>query len=404
MRAAEQNPPLAFFLIMHILLLPSWYSTIDKPWRGTFFGDQARSLTRHGLRAGIAFVERRSLSRLTPFALRDSHFQVVSHDEHGVPTMRRKGWSTFAQTTAGALLWVGLTRKLVGAYSARYGIPDLIHGHGAMWGGYAAMLAARDLGRPYVITEHASSILTLDITHDIRRRLSMAYRNAARVIAVSNALKASVECIAGRPIAEVVPNTVDSRFFTLPPAPRPREPFVFLAAGDLLPSKRIDLLIRAFARLHEQAPHTRLVVAGDGKERSRLRDLASVHGVHDTISFTGALTRVEMRQQMWEANALVMPSDFETFGVVLIEAMSTGLPVIATRCGGPEEIVAAESGRLVDCGNETALVNAMSDFLVRSFDAMWIRERVSRRFGYEPVAARLCSIYDSVIARRREVA
>jgi hypothetical protein len=76
---------------MHILLLPSWYSTRDKPWRGTFFADHARALVAHGLRAGIAFVERRSLSHLNPLALLSSHFQVTDGVEDGVPVTRMKG-------------------------------------------------------------------------------------------------------------------------------------------------------------------------------------------------------------------------------------------------------------------------------------------------------------------------
>jgi glycosyltransferase involved in cell wall biosynthesis len=119
---------------------------------------------------------------------------------------------------------------------------------------------------------------------------------------------------------------------------------------------------------------------------------------------TGSLGRPEVRRQMWEANALVMPSDFETFGVVLIEAMSTGLPVIATRCGGPEEIVNGEAGSLVDCSDGKGLLQTMSDFLTRTFEPVQIRNDATRRFGYSAVADRLCSVYDSVAAQRREVA
>lgn len=389
---------------MHILLLPSWYSTIDKPWRGMFFADQARAIAQHGLRAGLAFVERRSLSRLTPVALLGSHFQVVSRVEEGIPTVRMKGWSTFAQTTPGAMLWVNLTRKLVRAYSEIHGTPDVIHGHSAMWGGYAAMVAAAEIGRPYVITEHASSIMTLKVARSARTRLRAAYRNAARVIAVSNSLKSSVDCLSGRDTSLVMPNTVDCNYFSLPPSPRAGRPFVFLSVGDLVPSKRIDLLIHAFSRVHQQNRNTRLVIAGAGTERARLEDLANRLRVDGAVEMTGALSRAAVRQQMWEANALVMPSDFETFGVVLIEAMSTGLPVIATRCGGPEEVVNAEAGSLVDCSDGKGLSRAMSEFLTRNFDPAAIRGDVVRRFSYGAIANALCSIYASVAGRRTEVA
>ena len=74
-----------------------------------------------------------------------------------------------------------------------------------------------------------------------------------------------------------------------------------------------------------------------------------------------------------------MPSDFETFGVVLIEAMATGLPVIATRCGGSEDVVNVGAGSLVDCSNEKGLLHSMSEFLTRTFDPHLIRSNASRR-------------------------
>ncbi len=386
---------------MHVLFLPSWYSTAEKPWRGTFFRDQALALTRHGLRVGVAFVERRSLSRFNPAALVAQHFQITAGDEDDMPTIRMKGWSTFAQTTTGSLIWSALTRRLVRSYVEKHGAPDLIHGHGAMWGGYAAMLCARELRRPYVVTEHASSILTLDVPRADRRRVASIYRNAARVIAVSGALKASVDCVAGKEVAEVVPNAVDSDHFLLPPAPRRRRPFVVLGVGDLVPGKRFERLVRAFARVHAVNGDTRLVIVGEGRERQRLRDLAAGH---PAIEFTGALDRDGVRRKMWDANALVAPSEFETFGVVLVEALSTGLPVVATRCGGPEEIVTPDLGLLTDCGDEPALVEAMTSIMNRDFRPQSLRDEVVRRFGFAEIAARICETYENAAMERREVA
>ncbi len=289
-----------------------------------------------------------------------------------------------------------LARRRVRSYVACYGVPDVIHAHGSMWGGYAAMLCARELRRPYIVTEDADSILTLDISRGDRRRVVEVYRHAKRVIAVSDALKASIDCIAGAPIAEVVPDTVDSTYFHLPPAPRQSRPFVFLTVSDLSPSKRVDLSIRAFARLHASEPHTRLVIVGSGKESSRLRELTHTLGVPDVIEFTGAIPRAAARRRMWDANALVLSSDFETFGVALIEALSTGLPVIATRCGGPEEIVTPDLGALVECNDGAGLARAMGEILRRDFDAAELRFNVTRRFGCAEVSRRLCEIWQQV--------
>lgn len=384
---------------MHVVLIPSWYDTPDKPWRGTFFRDQALCLLRHGVQVGLVFVERRSLSRLAPAALAGNHFQMTFTDEEGISTMRMKGWSTFAQTTLGSLLWAALTRKLFRSYVAKQGLPDIIHGHAAMWGGYAAMLMASELGVPYIVTEHASSVLTMRLSNADRRRVATVYRNADRVIAVSDALKRSVDRIAGRPVAEVIPNAVDSGFFDLPARSRRSKPFVFLTVGDLVQSKRIDAVLRAFVRLQETNPQIRLVIVGTGKEESRLRKLAASLG--GSVEFTGALPRRMVRQRMWQANALVLPSDFETFGVVLIEALATGLPVVATRCGGPEEIVTPEVGTLIPPDDEDALFAAMASTMARRFEPADLRDLVRRRFEYSVVAKSLRRTYEMLMHRRK---
>jgi L-malate glycosyltransferase len=384
---------------MHIVLIPSWYDTPDKPWRGTFFRDQALCLLRHGVQVGLVFVERRSLSHLGPATLAGNHFQVTFADEEGIPTMRMKGWSTFAQTTVGSLLWATLMRNLLRSYVTKQGLPDIIHGHAAMWGGHAAMLVASDLGRPYIVTEHASSVLMMRLSRADRRRVATVYRNADRVIAVSGALKKSVDLIAGRRVAEVIPNAVDSAFFDLPARSRRSEPFVFLTVGDLVHSKRIDAVLQAFARLRKTSNEIRLVIVGTGKEEIRLRKFAASLG--DSVEFTGALPRRMVRQRMWQANALVLPSDFETFGVVLIEALATGLPVVATRCGGPEEIVTPEVGALVPPDDEDALVAAMASTMARRFEPADLRDVVRRRFDYSVVAKSLCRTYEMLMHRRK---
>jgi len=382
---------------MHILHLPSWYSTSDKPWRGMFVRDQALALDAAGVQVGIAFVERRSLSCFNGLNLTVSHFQTVARHEDDIPTIRMKGWSTFAQTVTGSLLWSRLMRRLVESYAVVYGIPDLIHGHAALWGGYAAMLASRALQRPFVVTEHSSSILTEGISPAQRRHAADVYRSASAVIAVSRNLKTSVDTVAGTAVAEVVPNTVDCDYFTLPPARRKGAPFTFLAVCDLVSYKRVDLLIRAFARLNVRHPNTRLVIAGTGKDRRQLHGLAHALVPQQKIEFTGALPRWQVRQWMREAGALVLCSDHETFGVVLIEAMATGLPVIATRSGGPEDIVTPDIGILVDRDDSDALLQGMTEILRRRFDPTAIRENVRRRFGYPVIANRLCAVYERLL-------
>ena len=109
-----------------------------------------------------------------------------------------------------------------------------------MWGGYAAMLCAQELSIPYVVTEHASSVMQNRLSAKNRALITEVYRNAAAVIAVSQALRRSIGD------AMVIPNCVDANFFRPPRTERATTPFVFLFVGDLVRSKRIDLLLGAF--------------------------------------------------------------------------------------------------------------------------------------------------------------
>lgn len=383
---------------MHVLLIPSWYSTTDKPWRGSYVRDQALALQRAGHRVGLTFVERRSLSRLNPFTFGTSHFQTVERIEDDIPTMRMLGWSTFAQTVPGSLVWTALMRRLVSQYVLRYGVPDVIHGHAALWGGYAAMRVAQDVDRPFVVTEHSSTLLTGRIRESRRQRAASVYRRADSVIAVSGALAKKVDELAGVRVARVVPNLVDTALFT--PATRDEETRrELLAVCDLVDYKNVDVLLHAFASSAARRNGVTLAIVGTGKETQRLRRTAAELDIDRDVTFTGALPRAHVRVRMRHAAALVLPSDVETFGVVLIEAMSCGLPVIATRCGGPEEIVAPHCGMLVERRDPLSLARAIDAALARTWDGAAIREYAQTRFDYEPVAQQLTEIYARLVRR-----
>jgi glycosyltransferase involved in cell wall biosynthesis len=199
-----------------------------------------------------------------------------------------------------------------------------------------------------------------------------------------------------------VPNVIDFEFFTPPPVPRRREPFTFLCVCNLIiMHKRVDRLIRAFARVAAARPGTRLVIVGSGPDEQALRALAHQCGVASQVEFTGGLPPERVRERMWTANALVLPSAFETFGVVLVEALATGIPVISTRCGGPDAIVEPGLGTLVEPGDDEALAPAMLAMTEAFYSEPVLRDHVKRRYSFEKVAGELLNIYASLDAHSR---
>lgn len=378
---------------MHVLVLPSWYSTPDLLWSGTFFEDQAVALARAGARVAVAFVEGRSLRALSPSALGDSHFQVVCSMDRGVTTLRMRGWNTLGQTVAGAKVWCALSEHLVKLYARRFGVPDVLHAHAALWGGRVAVRMGLELRRPCVVTEHSSLVMRGLLGARERAEAARVYHQADAVLAVSEAMRQAVVSIAGRQMGRVVPNAVDFEFFIPPSVPRRTTPFTFLSVSSLVEGKRVDQLIRAFARVNRLRPDTRLVVVGSGAESAHLRGVAREYGVDSLVEFTGSLPREAVRAYMWTANALVLASTSETFGVVLVEALATGLPVISTRCGGPQGIVEPDLGLLVERDNEAELAEAMADMVGRRYSERTLRNRAMSRFSFDDVASQLLDVY-----------
>jgi glycosyltransferase involved in cell wall biosynthesis len=199
---------------------------------------------------------------------------------------------------------------------------------------------------------------------------------------------------------EIIPNVVDTEYFSPSARRPPRGPFRFVAIAILVKSKGVHFLIEALSKVREI--DAVLEVVGDGPERSRLERLAADLGLAGRVNFLGRLARGGVREALWRADALVVASVRETFGVVVVEAMSCGLPVVATISGGPEDVIEERSGVLVPPGDVDALAAALAE-LVRDRD-VWtarrdeIRRRVEERFGERAVVQALLQMYGRALA------
>jgi len=221
--------------------------------------------------------------------------------------------------------------------------------------------------------------------------LREAYTNSRRVIIVSESMKPGLLDLdpqMDRYIREI-PNMVNGEFFTFPATIRSIDPFVFITSGRLLHVKGFDILIRAFAEL-VKGGHTNiwLKILGKGKEKTGLEKLSMDLKVWDKVIFTGRVSREAVKKELQAANCFVLASRYEAFGIVLIEAMATGLPVIATRSGGPGKIIKPEYGYLVDPENVKGLAQAMQEMIGKfsSFDQKGIRKGVLNRYEQTGIA------------------
>ncbi|MDR3691674.1 MAG: glycosyltransferase [Fimbriimonas sp.] len=345
---------------MHILVMPSWYSNSLQPQSGIFFRHHAQSLAALGHQVGIAFYEARVLRSLSPQGLRENHFQTQISPEFGIPTVRLKGWNPLSQKPAGAKLRGLLYERAALAYIRRYGRPDAVHVQSGMWSGLGALRLHRRLHIPYLLTEHSNFVPGPDdpTMNGLYREVA---RNAAKVTAVSTSLAQDLRQKTGIEEISIVPNCIEYDLWAKPRPVTDSKTSRFVSVGHLIPLKDFDLLLRAFANVHAKSPMSTLTIVGDGVERNRLSEMAREMGLCDCVTFSGELDPSQVRDVLRSANCYVCASKVETFGVAVLEALACGLPVVSTRCGGPEDFLRAPSSVLVPLGDVDSMARAMLD-------------------------------------------
>jgi len=387
----------------HIVLFPSWYPTDYFPVRGSFFQEQAQALKEEGARVGVIYADMRSYRTLKLGKRLATRFQISECIEHGVVTYRFHGWNPL-NARIRKKLTLKLTKRMWRIYTAKWGRPDIIHAHSAIWGGIAARAISQQTGVPYMITEHSSGFTRGLIRGWQQKAIKDAIGHASTLITVSRSLKQILQPYLHQNASNVVviPNMVDTSFFAMSPNLRIPHPFRFLTVAFLSPNKGIDNLLKAFALVFKNNPDVALEIGGDGPQRQQLEQRAAQLGIENQVTFLGYLSREAVRDAMWRANAFVLPSYVETFGIVLVEAMATGLPVIGTRSGGPEEIITPTMGILVQPGDVQALSEALEKIRQQrnSFaPAVEIRNIVIQKYSKKTVIEQLMNIYHQKVER-----
>lgn len=341
----------------HVLHLTTWYPYIDGV-SGSFVVEQCSALRASGLRVGLIFSRVEGLNALNADRFIRGLPGFIS-EEVPLPILGFKSWNLPAAGKFVRHFNRHMLSRLYRRYEIRYGTPTILHAHVALETGLAARQLARKNGIEYILTEHSSEILVGNLDTSDRRIAEEVYSGARCVFAVSTRLAERIQEIAPCANIKVVGNLVRESVYQLRRTKRAeRSRFQIISISSLVKAKRIDNAIDAIAALPENLKRkVTYHVIGQGPEREALEVRALRAGVD--VIFYGGLPHDLAMQHLSNADMLLHPSSYETFGIVLAEAMAVGLPVIATRCGGPETIVSDETGLLVSVDNLVELTNAI---------------------------------------------
>lgn len=376
--------------------------TVKYPLRGIFEYDQAKALAQAGCSVIYAAIDMRSFRHARTWGLQTFLKDGVIVYLYNIPA--GKVGSRIKKAIASWFL------KSVYQKAVRdHGQIDILHAHFPEIGSGTISLAEQT-GLPFIYTEHFSRVVQERVKRSLGIAVRKIYAAADLVIAVSPDLKHRLE--QRYPVKpEVIPNIVDTATYHYAPGLKKAErPFTCISVGALTGSKSMDLTIRAFAAAFyhgsrgsvRQADGPILHIFGDGPERGKLEHIISSSDLDGRVFLHGQVSRNVIAECMAGSDCFVLASRSETFGVVFIEALAAGLPVVSTMCGGPEHFIHAGNGMLVPVDDETALASALKAISekIDSYNREAVSREISEQYSPEAVSEQLIAWYKRVIARR----
>ncbi|MBP5347095.1 MAG: glycosyltransferase [Bacteroidales bacterium] len=384
---------------MHILEIPSFFG----PHGGDFCLEQSRALQSVGHEVRILSCTQLALSIDRAFyfnAPRGCWREEIEGIEcslsyvHGVPKCVQ-----FNEER-----WVNRVLSMYRDYRERYGCPDVIHAHCTKWAGVAARQIGLQEGIPYFITEHLSSILfkkdfgaNWEKHRWAQKLLQETMEEAACVIPVSEELVQDLSPYFGQGYRHhAISNIVDTPFFGQGKSAaeiaetRKRQhtmkPFryVCLARADVY-GKGLDVLAETVKQKWFQEGNYELHIAGRGTEKLR-----SMFPQLNVI-LHGNLKKEEVRDLLWQCQALVLPSRGESQALVVFEAICSGIPVVISEAI-PRSVRQAEASVVVPTGDAEALARGMQQVVDIEPDAAWI-EKARSVVSPQSVAAQLEQLF-----------
>ena len=285
---------------------------------------------------------------------------------------------------------------------------DIVHSHWIIPSGIIGAICKKVLGLRHITTLHGSDINTVNKSKLLCKVCSFVVRNCDKISANSSYTKSKIVSIneEARDKLEVIPMGVDIDSFK----PKDKIPqyssgaeYLILTVGRLVDWKGTKYLITAMAEVIKSFPKARLLIIGDGPERASLEALTAELGLKGNVSFLGAVKNADLPRYYISADVFCLPSvelegQTEGLGVVLLEAMACGVPVIASKVGGTPDIIEdGYNGLLVPAMSpldlSSGIIRILSDpKLAHKFSTNG-RISIEEKFSWEYVSRKFQQVY-----------
>lgn len=297
-----------------------------------------------------------------------------------------------------SIFWNRYARIAIKEYIKMHGRPEILYAHNSLYAGVFC-LSIKKLRIPTILIEHSSIIGMKKAPIYLNKKIRQSYSNPTTLLAVSNTLKESMLHYTERTNITVIGNTSDP-IFENDWQNNKLKKFDFISIGSLTKLKNHQLIITAFSKFRLKYPNTHLIIVGKGDEFQNLEKLFKELKIPEaSITFTGELDQLEIIKYLDNTKIYVHASNYETFGVSLIEAQLRGLPVITTNCGGPNMFIDSSNG-LFSKGGSKDYSDTMIEMYEKynRYNPTDIRQSIIEKFGNNSFTNKLEDIFLQTLA------
>ncbi len=272
----------------------------------------------------------------------------------------------------------------------------LIHAHGAILNGTLAYLIGKKLNVPFVVTEHTGPYSSI-LNSWLKSRISSFVLNrAAKVLVVSEHQKNEVLKLGiSKEKVEVSYNPVNTDVFKLAETTDSKN-IAFVSRLDEF--KGGWRTLKAFHKISDKHPDYTLTIVGEGEEYQAIQQYLLENNLADKVFLKGTLTKTQIAEVLNNSSFLVFPSRHETFGLVVAEALSCGLPVVCTNQTAPKEFINDQNGILVEPDSVDEIAKAMENMIENrsNYNGELIHNQIEKRFGLDSFGKYLTTIYSNL--------
>ena len=380
---------------MNVLFISRGIPTKKDPMWGNFEFEQAQAIKNLGHNVALAIIDRRTRLKWRKIGISRSQrdgIKIFCIFLFPLPKILPVKFRKYIEKWMILFLYKKIENEC--------GRPDIVHAH------YLSNIANATVLKekyhiPIVGTEHFSKVISRSTDTKIRFLCKNCYQKVDMPIAVSRSLATHIKAHYNVDF-KVINNMCDTSLFCYNAENREKKAqnqFVFVSVGSLIQGKNFLSLIEAFYNAKFDN-NVYLHIVGEGGERPKLEKLIKKYNLQHNIKLFGMKTRLEIAEILQNSDAFVLPSMSETFGVVYIEAMASGLPIIATKCGGPEEFIEEFMGILIPINDVKTLTESLIEMYnnIENYDKKRIANECRLRFSPDIIAKQLEEKYIAAIS------